>query len=65
MLHRTGRTGTFLTLAALVALLLLGTLGGDTDPARASVPTGDPVFTNPTSITNTYFPFVPGALCSV
>ena len=28
--------------------------------ARAEVPTGVPVFSNPTAITNSYFPFTPG-----
>jgi len=61
MLHSPVRNT--LTLAALVALLLVGSFAGDPGPAaRASVPTGTPVFTNPLNITNTYFPFEPGGM---
>ncbi len=63
MLHRIGNTRNVLSLAALVALLLLGSFAGDPGPAaRASVPSGTPVFSNPLDITNTYFPFIPGGL---
>jgi len=42
------------------ALLLLAVASAP--PARASVPTGPPVFGNPTNITNSYAPFVPGGV---
>lgn len=31
-------------------------------PSHAAVPTGTPVFSNPTAITNRFFPFVPGGV---
>jgi hypothetical protein len=42
---------------ASLALLALA-FGPATSPVRASVPTGDPVFTAPLDFDNTYFPFV-------
>jgi hypothetical protein len=60
MLHR--KTRIRFVPAALVALLLVAVLAGIPGPAaRGSVPTGDPVFSDPLNITNTFFPFVPGA----
>jgi hypothetical protein len=47
-------------LASGAALLLLGAAAAL--PARASVPPGPPVFSNPTNITNSYAPFVPGGV---
>jgi hypothetical protein len=41
------------------ALLVLGALAL---PARASVPSDPPTFSNPTNITNSYAPFVPGGV---
>jgi hypothetical protein len=51
-LIRVGRWSTFAALLALCAV----------PPARASVPVDPPTFTTPTTIDNTYFPFVPGAV---
>lgn len=42
----------------IAAALLAAAAGGP--PALASVPTGDPVFSNPTSFGNPFFPFVEG-----
>ena len=53
--HPLIRVGRWSAFAALLALCGL-------PPARASVPVGPPVFTTPTTIDNTYFPFVPGAV---
>ena len=50
-LIRVGRWSAFAALLALCAL-----------PASASVPVGPPVFTTPTTVDNTFFPFVPGAV---
>ena len=53
----------FAATAALAAAIAgaAGVFTGGT-VANASVPTGAPVFGAPTTITNLYFPFVPGAV---
>ena len=52
----------FEELRIVSAGLVLGIAGLAGIPAHASVPTGPPTFSNPTSITNVYAPFVPGGV---
>jgi len=61
--HRCGPARVPWNAAVATALVVLAG-GGATvaPPARAAVPTGVPVFTNPMQIDNAYFPIVPGAI---
>ena len=56
-------TRTLLRRAPLApALAALVALGGSPPASAFSVPVGPPVFTTPTTIDNTFFPFAPGAV---